>query len=204
MRTSALKMWAAFLAQATWAWVVLFPVTAVNSIPGALLDSLSSFMLTDFIGIATWLAGFSVNVTADYQKDKWLEEKGEKKHDEPFMSRGLWSMSRHPNYIGECMMWEGIAIMTAGVLVSDEGQKGLGFSASPATRVLGFCMAAVGALSVELLLYKVCGLSTSPSTYTHPGQVSIPWTENKYDKLYGEHQDYVQWKKDTPKWYLRL
>ena len=42
---------------------------------------------------------------ADQQKAKWREEKMKKIHSEEFISRGLWSISRHPNYVGEVMLW---------------------------------------------------------------------------------------------------
>lgn len=48
---------------------------------------------------------FFFDSVADQQKSKWREEKLKKIHSEEFISRGLWSISRHPNYVGEVMLW---------------------------------------------------------------------------------------------------
>jgi len=37
-----------------------------------------------------------LEAAADRQKSAWMEEKKEKKHEEGFCTRGLWSWSRHP------------------------------------------------------------------------------------------------------------
>lgn len=42
---------------------------------------------------------------ADRQKSAWRHERDQKLHDEKFITRGLWSLSRHPNYVGEVMIW---------------------------------------------------------------------------------------------------
>jgi steroid 5-alpha reductase family enzyme len=58
------------------------------------------------IGAAVWLVGFTIEVVADWQKSKFREEnKG------GFISSGLWSWSRHPNYFGEIVLWIGIAMI---------------------------------------------------------------------------------------------
>ncbi|MBC8308822.1 MAG: DUF1295 domain-containing protein, partial [Pelagibacterales bacterium] len=33
-------------------------------------------------------------------------------NENPFISTGLWSISRHPNYLGEIMIWFGMAIIS--------------------------------------------------------------------------------------------
>ena len=48
--------------------------------------------------------GMALEVTADWQKAAWKsrpENKGR------FIDEGLWSLSRHPNYCGEMMIWWG-------------------------------------------------------------------------------------------------
>ncbi len=58
------------------------------------------------IGAAVWLVGFTIEVIADMQKSKFrAENKG------GFITTGLWSWSRHPNYFGEIVLWIGIAII---------------------------------------------------------------------------------------------
>lgn len=47
-----------------------------------------------------WAGGFMTEVLADRQKSQWRKDKGEKKHDEDWISSGLWGKSRHPNYFG--------------------------------------------------------------------------------------------------------
>jgi len=59
-------------------------------------------------GICVWIFGFSFEAIADYQKNRFAaapENKG------TFIRSGLWSLSRHPNYFGEIVIWIGIAII---------------------------------------------------------------------------------------------
>lgn len=86
-----------WVAQATWVSLVALPVFAVNAIPRHLQPPMN---WKDFLGITVWIAGFLIEVVADHQKAQWRKEKDQKKHDEDWISRGLWSKSRHPNYFG--------------------------------------------------------------------------------------------------------
>jgi steroid 5-alpha reductase family enzyme len=183
IRGNPAKFLGAFLAQATWVSLCLMPVLAINSIPATTLAALPFVTVTDVIGVLLYVGGITFEMTADGQKSQWLKEKKEKKHSEEFLTRGLWSKSRHPNYFGESTLWTGIATTAAGVLVSNVGQAGVGLSGSALARAGAVSMAAVSPLFVTFLLLKVSG---------------VPLSETKYDKKYGDRKDYQEWKKNTP------
>lgn len=167
------------------------PVLALNSLPASLFATLPAAIgLTDILGLLFYIGGLSFEVTADRQKDKWVQEKKTKKHNEEFLTRGLWSKSRHPNYFGEVTLWTGIATLAGGVLVSNVGQVGMGLAASGLLgKVAALGLAGVSPAFVSLLLFKVSG---------------IPLSEGKYDKRYGDRKDYQEWKKNTPMFFPKF
>ncbi|OCL05564.1 DUF1295-domain-containing protein [Glonium stellatum] len=196
IRGSPSSFFAAFMAQATWVSLCLMPVVAVNALPrstfqlyrfknsGDAFSLLSrSPYLTDVIGIGLFIFGLAFEVKADRQKAQWSREKKEKKHNDEFLTGGLWSRSRHPNYFGEITLWTGIAVAAGGLLVRYPAQVGFGFSGGLGGRLVVLGMAAVSPAFVTFLLTKVSG---------------IPLSEKKYDKKYGEQKDYQEWKKNTP------
>lgn len=155
IRSSPPKFLVAFFAQATWVSLCLMPVLALNSIPATTLAALPWVTLTDVLGVALYVGGITFEATADAQKSAWMQEKKEKKHSEEFLTRGLWSKSRHPNYFGESTLWTGIATTAAGVMLSQVGQAGMGFSGSGAARLGALAMAGVSPAFVTFLLLKV-------------------------------------------------
>lgn len=60
-----------------------------------------------------WAAGFAVEVIADRQKSRFRADDA---HRGRFISTGLWSRSRHPNYFGEILLWIGVAVIALPVL----------------------------------------------------------------------------------------
>ena len=54
---------------------------------------------------------FAVEVIADNQKLTFRRE-----NPDDFIALGLWRYSRHPNYLGEILLWLGIAILALPVL----------------------------------------------------------------------------------------
>jgi steroid 5-alpha reductase family enzyme len=173
----------AWMAQATWVSLCLMPVIALNSIPHAVLAKLPALGITDIIGLALYVGGLSFEVVADRQKNQWVQEKKRKEHDEDFLTRGLWSKSRHPNYFGESTLWTGIAITAAGALASNVGMMGMGLAGGLGSRLLALGLCGVSPAFVSFLLLKVSG---------------VPLSERKYDKKYGDRKDYQEWKKNTP------
>ena len=191
IRNSPPKFLGAFFAQATWVSLCLMPVLAINSVPAATFAALPAAVgITDVIGLLLYVGGLSFEVTADRQKNAWVAEKKEKKHEEDFLTRGLWSKSRHPNYFGEATLWTGIATTAAGVLMSNVGQVGMGLAG---WGIMGKLLAAgacgVSPAFVSFLLLKVSG---------------VPMSETKYDKRYGDREDYKKWKETTPMFIPKL
>ena len=185
IRTSPPSFAVAFFAQATWVSLCLMPVLAINSLPASVFSALPAAVgITDIIGLLLYVGGLSFEVTADRQKDAWVQEKKQKKHDEDFLTRGLWSKSRHPNYFGESTLWTGIATTAAGVLMSNVGQVGMGLGGwGIAGKAIALGMCGVSPAFVSFLLLKVSG---------------VPMSEGKYDKRYGGREDYKKWKRETP------
>ncbi len=69
--------------------------------------------VVSFIGLAVWVAGFAVEATADLQKSRFRADPANRGR---FISTGLWAWSRHPNYLGEIVLWIGVALVAVPVL----------------------------------------------------------------------------------------
>ena len=76
----------------------------------AAMTSLGSQPLGIFaiLGTLLWLVGFGIEVIADRQKSDFRAIEA---NQDRFISHGLWSWSRHPNYFGEILLWTGIALI---------------------------------------------------------------------------------------------
>lgn len=94
----------------TWtvqaAWVFLIQLCAILAISG---DSHEPMGFVALVGGICWLAGMVIESVADYQKRRF---RSEKTNQGRFISHGLWSWSRHPNYFGEILLWIGVAIVS--------------------------------------------------------------------------------------------
>lgn len=169
IRSSPPQMLGAFFAQATWVSLCLLPILALNSLPSTLVAA-SPLLITDIIGLLLYTGGLSFEVVADRQKSKWVAEKKAKKHSEEFLTRGLWSKSRHPNYFGESTLWTGIAVVAGGVLCSNVGQVGMGLAGGIGGVLTAAAMCGVSPAFVTFLLLKVCFHS-----YGSPGSLLTQW-----------------------------
>ena len=66
-----------------------------------------------YFGLSIYLVGLVIEIIADNQKSKFRSNPENKNK---FISSGLWSISRHPNYVGEIVLWLGISIMSFSTL----------------------------------------------------------------------------------------
>ena len=183
IRDNPWKFAGAFVAQGTWISLCLFPVIGLCSIPGSLISrGLPLLTTTDAVGLGLFAGGFAFEVVADRQKAAWVADKKAKRHEESFLTRGLWGRSRHPNYFGEITLWSGIAVTCWGVLSSPVGLRTLGMGGLKGmAAAAGVC--AVSPAFVMLLLMRVSGIRPS---------------EGNYDERYGGREDYRRWKRETP------
>jgi len=94
--------------QASWVFLCLLPVLILAAAaPSAPLSSLA------VAGAVLWVLGFAVEVVSDQQKSTFRANADNK---DRFISSGLWSLSRHPNYVGEILLWTGITVMAIDVV----------------------------------------------------------------------------------------
>ena len=92
-------------------WVFL---TIVNVLTMIINNSDSVTGLFFITGFSISIIGFIIEVVADKQKRNFRINSSNKSQ---FISSGLWSISRHPNYFGEIMIWIGISVTTFPILI---------------------------------------------------------------------------------------
>ena len=91
-------------------WVSVTAAAAWIAISASRQVDIDVFAVAGFL---LWAAGFAVEVIADRQKSRFRTNP---EHRGRFISTGLWSRSRHPNYFGEILLWTGVAVIAVPVL----------------------------------------------------------------------------------------
>ena len=92
-------------------WVFLTLAMALAAITSESKMAIDIFAV---VGTLIWIFGFSIEVVADQQKTNFKDDPANK---DSFITVGLWSWSRHPNYFGEMVLWIGIAVIAFPVLI---------------------------------------------------------------------------------------
>lgn len=89
--------------QMVWCYGVSLGVIYINT-----NNINSDLQLSDWIGIIIFVTGLFFEIIGDLQKNSFRSDPNNSKD---FMSTGLWSISRHPNFFGEIIMWWGVFII---------------------------------------------------------------------------------------------
>lgn len=125
--------------QAVTVFIVLLPTLYI------FLESTSmTFTFLSVIGLIVSSLGIVIEGVADYQKSVF---KSREENKGKFISSGLWRYSRHPNYLGEILMWLGIFIYALPYL------NGISL------------LTAISPLFITFLLLKVSGIPTLEKEY---------------------------------------
>ena len=91
-------------------WVFLSLAAGLAAMTSAEKVEVDIFLI---FGLVVWVLGFSIEVISDGQKSKFRSKMENK---DKFITSGIWSWSRHPNYFGEILLWCGITIIALPVL----------------------------------------------------------------------------------------
>ena len=78
-------------------------LVAISSPEGLVMNALT------YVGIILFIIGFGIEIVADNQKTAFRSIEANK---DSFITSGLWSKSRHPNYFGEVLLWFAIAVIS--------------------------------------------------------------------------------------------
>ncbi len=157
--------------QAMWGFVLLLPVTFLNSVP-LTATTLSLFAknatpLTkalSLLPIVGLYGGIVMEAVADYQKSKYRDNEANKGH---WCDVGLFSLCRYPNYFAEILTWWSVY-----------------FACLPA---LSLPLAAVSLISPLFSSFIVLKLS------------GVPLLEKKSNALYGKNKEYITYVESTNK-----
>ena len=106
-------------------WVSLFQVFILQSIllwiisltvqMGQIVPYPATVTLFDVFGCIVWGTGFTFEAVADWQLARF---KSNPKNQGRVMDKGLWALSRHPNYFGETLVWWGLFIIAFSSLIN--------------------------------------------------------------------------------------
>lgn len=104
VRNKPAKFFMFWTIQGLWVLLTLAPVLILNS---KKMHENPDLTWKDYLGWTIWAFGLALEAKADYEK--WaFQVKPENKGK--FITTGLWSYSRHPNYLGEILLWWGLFV----------------------------------------------------------------------------------------------
>lgn len=92
-------------------WLLQGVTVGIVMLPASIFfgQTNGSVSIVSYLGIAIWLFGLSLETIADWQKYKFINDSRNKGK---WIAIGVWKYSRHPNYLGEILVWVGVYIYT--------------------------------------------------------------------------------------------
>ena len=107
------SLWRVFWVQAVALWAVATPIhAALWPLKG---DASSAVLLASPIvlfGLAVFLIGFAIESAADYQLARFRANAAQPGR---LLTDGLFALCRHPNYLGEILVWWGLGLLAFGM-----------------------------------------------------------------------------------------
>ena len=98
------SLFTVFWMQAILAWIVSLPLLAA-------VDGTNAWGVFDYVGLVFWVIGISFEAVGDFQLSRF---KADPSNQGKVMDRGVWALTRHPNYFGDFMVWWGFFLFALG------------------------------------------------------------------------------------------
>lgn len=98
------SLYLVFWLQAGLAWVISLPLLGAFA-------STAPLGALDCVGVALWVIGFFFEAVGDWQLARFRKDPA---NAGKVCDRGLWRLTRHPNYFGEFCIWWGFWFMALG------------------------------------------------------------------------------------------
>ena len=128
---------------------------------------------TTLVGLGMYAIGLIIETTADYQK--WIFKT---QNPGKFCNAGLWSISQHPNWFGNILIWAGILILNAPALI-----ESVPVDSSFFDTIWGFRRLVLACLSPAFMGYLFNGQANG----------SLTSTTGLAKKKYGSDPEYIQY-----------
>lgn len=94
------SLYVVFWLQAALLWIISWPLLQVQRAPEP-----RALQALDWVGLLLFVLGFSFEAVGDWQLRRF---RADPRNRGRVCDRGLWRLSRHPNYFGEATLWWGI------------------------------------------------------------------------------------------------
>ena len=117
-------------------WFCMLPILATLASLSEQITVTQEWQWPELLALIIWILGFSLEVVADFQKSVFKT-----KNPNTFIRSGIWKVSRHPNYLGEFLMWFAVLVFCL-----------------PSLQGIHFIAAITGILLFAFSLYQVSGV----------------------------------------------
>jgi len=163
-------------------WIFSLAWGILCSLPHALgtTSSAAGRPLALAAGGALFGVGLLTETTADYQK--WVFKQ---QHPGEFCNTGLWSLSQHPNWFGNLLLWSGILLMNAPALIAPVSPK-----ASFWRKALSYKRIGIALISPMFMFYLFQGQAS--------GSITDALSSSYKRYGYGTDTGYTQYIDTTP------
>jgi len=111
IRSSTWKFGKFWLAQGLSVWTILLGAEIL------FYNQMNVWNWLTAVGAVVWFAGFFIESLADIQKFRFSQDSDNKNK---WIDHGLWHYSRHPNYLGEMLVWLGLYLVVFPNLTQSE------------------------------------------------------------------------------------
>ena len=161
-KNSPIKLMIVWILQGLWVYMNILPSLFMWE------TSKKNMNFVSIIGWVVFLFGLVFETVADYQKTMFRNDPSNKGR---FISSGLWSISRHPNYFGEIVLWYGLFISAAPYFSSQWAYFSF---LCPTATALQICFV-TGIPLLEKSGIERWGNEPEYARYVHSTGVLVPW-----------------------------